>query len=1347
MILGRAKISGDRAREAIDALGGFVYQLYQSALAWTALADGDLLFLEVAEDYAVVAREAITAVQVKRTSAPVTINSDSVLKSIESLIVLSNINVHHEVFVRLLTTSSVGAERRIEDRVGGEPTLVAWRKLARVGDLAELRQVLAKSNLSLAAKEKIDSLGDADLREQILKRLHFDCDAPSSDALRRELRGRLSRLLTKFGGLQTQLDQCETSVIFKVLQLSAAEGERSLVREQLTAILEDATRVSISQADFDLHIRMISKVLGSALGSATTLTDLPALRNIPALPPHCLSRLEVVEQATRALKDAGRVWFQAATGLGKSMLARILAYALGGNWGGVTVRGYTEHQTAQALDAICDSLPEARLSGVVIDDLDARDSGSIEALQRLFGVADRLGVSVILTAAGSPPSKLGYLLGGTLSVVTVPEFSESEVAELVASYGGDAAMWRRYVYLAAGGGHPQLVEALVRNLAQRRWPTEELQTLDALLQGNVAVEEVRSESRRRLLRELRPDALSILERLSLYVGNFDRELVLELASVAPSIPTAGVLLDELVGPWIDQTDSTHFQLSPLLSGLGRAAMSSAVQAKMHWAIAEKTTRGSSIELSSASTAVLSALASRNVAAMFKIVTATFHASSEDLSIIAANVPTLSLFRLDKPIWPENPRLSVLLRGLQIILVRANGDNEKLSGLLSAFRMESDAVGSLDLASLTQVFVYTRLLIGRLGASALPGFPDLLAQLHEAIPVAKRIGEASGASPSDFARPDGVSIVGFAFIVQLHGLTRLSELKDVFDAVDRGTKTFRDELLQPIGLPEFEPEILVRSAWLAEHEAGTIDANAHTSLLLRLEGIVTGWSRQDIGVVFRKYAAMIRDEYGTDKDAALALIDAGLVLYGQTNSELIRAKAKIHYRAGEHADSLRLSQRIIESGEIASPVERAFLGREAAISAEREGNLGAARKYYIYARAAAQESALEDMKPMASGLLADAALAAWLSGDRETCLREYRTFLTEVAAMDPNASLRAAHVRAVGGHTILWLDQQASGQKRHIADGTEPQIYPGCVSNPEPHKQIGDYATNPIDLAWYMLAQVECDSGVNVGIADGLGSRLPSGPALEGELLLAPALIRRALARVEPREYQWALEREIGVFCYFKVNGPPTTKNVTALTYLEIPKPVPLVSGQFEGLSQLYVLLFFGYAFISGNSGAVRELLALVASSELPPKDIGFLAAVSKGDEAGNDFNCIFGRALYQEMAAADRGEQPDPTRTWLIGMNLLQVADSVGMLGVVVSRTTLWAAAVWAEILGKQRFRLNMPKLYAQGVQAALELETEQPDKLWQLLDASLGLTKINGQSEARASLEKLRQKVIASIA
>ncbi len=144
---------GDAQREAIDALRGYVYQILQSALAWMELKSEEILFLEVAEDYAVVAADALNAVQVKETKNNVTINSDDIITSINSFVHLQQSNPTLKVRLRHLTTSLIGKEKSVEDRIGDTPTLETWRKLAKTGDLTPLRRILDKSKLSEQTKE------------------------------------------------------------------------------------------------------------------------------------------------------------------------------------------------------------------------------------------------------------------------------------------------------------------------------------------------------------------------------------------------------------------------------------------------------------------------------------------------------------------------------------------------------------------------------------------------------------------------------------------------------------------------------------------------------------------------------------------------------------------------------------------------------------------------------------------------------------------------------------------------------------------------------------------------------------------------------------------------------------------------------------------------------------------------------------------------------------------------------------------------------------------------------------------------------------------------------------------
>lgn len=104
---------GDPAAQAVASLRGYAYQLYASGLAWIALREGEVLYLEVAKDYAVAAGNALSAVEVKDTAAStVTINSTDVLETLDGFIDLIERNPTKTVRLRFLSTSPVGRERR-----------------------------------------------------------------------------------------------------------------------------------------------------------------------------------------------------------------------------------------------------------------------------------------------------------------------------------------------------------------------------------------------------------------------------------------------------------------------------------------------------------------------------------------------------------------------------------------------------------------------------------------------------------------------------------------------------------------------------------------------------------------------------------------------------------------------------------------------------------------------------------------------------------------------------------------------------------------------------------------------------------------------------------------------------------------------------------------------------------------------------------------------------------------------------------------------------------------------------------------------------------------------------------
>lgn len=94
----------ERSRQAVPSLRGYAYQLYQSLAAWLSLNSDEALLLEVAEDFAILARGALNGTQVKDTAASgsVTLRSKSVCDALQS-VCASNRQIH--IRLSISTTS------------------------------------------------------------------------------------------------------------------------------------------------------------------------------------------------------------------------------------------------------------------------------------------------------------------------------------------------------------------------------------------------------------------------------------------------------------------------------------------------------------------------------------------------------------------------------------------------------------------------------------------------------------------------------------------------------------------------------------------------------------------------------------------------------------------------------------------------------------------------------------------------------------------------------------------------------------------------------------------------------------------------------------------------------------------------------------------------------------------------------------------------------------------------------------------------------------------------------------------------------------------------------------------
>lgn len=1339
---------GDKAREAIDALSGYVYQIYQSALAWIELEPQEFLFLEVAEDYAVVAADALNAVQVKETGHNVTINSDDIVASIDSFVNLRQNNPELRVSLRHLTTSRIRKEKSEEHRIGDTPTLVAWRKLAKTGDLAPLRKILEASKLSKQTKDYIRELNDIEFREEFLKRIYFDCGALDSKFLVRQLRSKLLKLVMEHGGVSSQVDGCLSSILMTLLHKATQKTDRFVDRNMLEELLEGATQIPVNRAQFELQNELVNKALAASVPQVTSLiaTRLAEPRPIDEVPfPAAIAKRTIqIDNIVSSLTQHGVSWIFGAAGVGKTMGAKIAARRLGGNWASINLRGLNAEQVNAVLSGALDTLTKQEIDGLLVDDLECPfEPHLVDILLYLQAICDRADMLLLFISPRQPSPDFLFSANLPASIEQkLEEFSEQDIGEILAGLGVHNANWAKYIHAVSGGGHPQLAIAAIQSMQNSGWDTNEFRTLTSLLGGNAAVEQVRARTRERLLNELPEGGRRLLERLSLKSGDFRRSFVLDMAQVAPALPDSGIVFDRLIGSWVDQQERDRFALSPLLANFAVNTLTDEQKRELNFEIANSLVKGRSLDPIEANSALLAALTGKNTQVIVRLCMAVLGADHNSLKMIAPHLMMFTLMRTDVFAYEDDPVVSQMFRGAQLVLVcQEQTTRKKVTEILDRFEAESDRVENEVVRAPMAFLVYTKLLLSEPKFGALPTFWDLVCKLDGFIENQDK-HLPPGLLGEPFAREiDGIPVVGFMFVNQARQIKLINELLSTFEFLNSCGQELRQKLLKPYSNPDFNVDMLVAGAWLSEHDSNTIDPASHSDVFARLEEFAKSWGHIDLAVCCRKYRAIIVDEYGGDKDQALAVLDEGLELYGETNSELVRAKARVLYRAEDHQGSLELSKALIDSDTPLSETEKAFLGRDAAISAEKQGDYETARRYYLYGSKAAGNCSIQSMVPMRVGLMADAALASWHAGDRETCLRDFVAVLHELNDIDPKSSLRAAHCHAVCRHVLSWLDQDATGKKRLLADGEETKIYPGVVSNPEPHSKIGERYITPIEMAWYVLATVENNSFLNVGITQNLETFLPKGPVFEGQFLLTSSKMRKAFTLLDAELFVTALRETVAEFAYLKEHGDyKNSFDIKNVTYGSLPVPTLEQQVGISDLTEQFVLCFVSKCIFAESVAGLDHLVDALEKGQ------GFkvrkeLLNSLQGRGSTTDYNTSVAALLAIHRCAIEKKETLSPAQVFELAFKALQIGGSTNNIHVMAKTAFEWLHAKWIFIWDHQRFQLRCPAFHEKSItQARISEGDSWIDKVIDLLQAILPAMGFENESQLSRMLSEIRK-------
>jgi hypothetical protein len=663
---------GDVARQAVAALRGYAFQLYGSVLAWLELREGEDLFLEVAEDYAVVAQDALKAVQAKETraSGAVTLNTAGVRQAIDSFVNLSHRNPARTVSLRYFTTSRIGLEKEAADRIEGVSGLEYWGSVARGASVAPLRARLLRLELKQQTRVYIEGLDDEELRDKLIRRITWDCGQGGLEDLEGEIEAKLLRLALPGIRIEpNQVRRVTSALVEQTLRTAVSKPPRRLSTMDLYSSIQGVTHTQILTSDLNA---LISRAMGQG-GGTHQLAVIPssswflALHELP-LPARLVPRQTLVDSVRAALNANGIGILTGSTGLGKTIIARFAAAQEGGHWRLVDLRDLSGVSIADRLRAVLASLSDIDVRGLVLDDLDTWGDDSVRrSLPRLVGALRRRNLSCLITSHSEPsPSFLADIGAPSSVILPVPYLSTEEIGELIAAVGQEDRVWSPIVQVMSGGGHPQLVQASIAALDGKGWPKEEFANL---IMEHPQIEQERVIARQRLIEAL-PDAVrALLYRLSIIVGQIDRGLALAVAEVAPVVERPGEALERLIGPWIDRSAGNQLRVSPLVVNAGIKMLGPVEIMAVRHQVVGFLMRDGKINVGDSDTILLHALAGKVEWALAGIGAALLTANESVRRNVADYFVALPMLSTDGLIYPENFYVSWMLRLAQFELLK------------------------------------------------------------------------------------------------------------------------------------------------------------------------------------------------------------------------------------------------------------------------------------------------------------------------------------------------------------------------------------------------------------------------------------------------------------------------------------------------------------------------------------------------------------------------------------------------------------------------------------------------------------------------------------------------------
>ena len=1079
---------GDAARQAMDSMAGYDYQILRTVEAWLQLDADQKIYIECAEDYDVTGPDGAVATQVKNSAQNITLNSKDVKEAIRNFwALLERSATTQNVCMRFLTRGSIGREQLASF---GEPGLVTWQRAATTGN-DELTRLVRDHLIAQGGTGEFLSFLHAasaeQLRERLLKRIEWVTNEPSDEAVRLAVK----RLAVNMGfksGIPSTISSRAVPALLDHCRQVATKSEpelRSLTQADLLLVFEGSTSVSVPITN--ALVNSLGLFLGtSSGGNQTALTFAPVFDGeLPELPAECIPRTHFISQTMAQLRTSGAVLVVGAEGEGKSTAANLMARLLGDSAFWSDLRGGDLAVSVAAVEnAIVLSRSGRPASCLVLDDVPVAQGVPDVLWGRLKILIDscrRNSIPLVMTSKGVPADAVDSRFhSATISAAAVPRISEPELITYLESLGCSGSWvqgWARMTLLHTGDGHPKLVHLAALELRDHGWAPG---SVEEYLSGPSRVREARAAARQRAARDVALPDRDLLFALTLTTSPFSRDVALRLGN-GLQIAEPGASFDRLDGRWVERIGRGVYRATPLLSGQAPSIWSDDRVRETHGLFFDAYLGTGTISTVQAMTVALHGLQSRDGQRLAPFLANLLTHSDESEGLLEALEALVHIGVQDEvPAISFDANASVLLRNLQFHIARARRP-ELLVDIARRWLWE---INQLPNPHIRGLFLGMRgMVLCTSFESSLPADPLIEALQHfvEMEDVLAAMGETWSVNDA-FEDQDSLVML---FVVAQSSVRTSEQLSEMLTALDNAAPAFRSRVLQAFDMPILRSGVsMFDRALVGEMEASVSDWARLARMLKDAVDIARRWQAQACEESALRALSVVLSEHLGDHETALQILEE---VHGSEHRPVLQEqRANLAYGRQQYGEAVRLwSQCLWTPDTVQSGLKDCFAMRKAGMACARLGRYGDAARWFMNAA----EVAESDLDLMPSALFRIDASQCWFrQGEYAHALGELGVAWLQVRhPVDPQEEPRKYAALKFVGILARWMWQILRGAPQEgpvigIGGASRPDLDIDAVQadTPAPADMVANVLIRVVtlvgvDMPWLGEAWLTADS--------------------------------------------------------------------------------------------------------------------------------------------------------------------------------------------------------------------------------------------------------------------------------